>query len=269
MRAAGGILFAVVVAGAASAGEIPTGPFTQEACVACHERETPDLVSAWRAGPHGRGSDGSICVACHGARHERSAAKARMNQACVGCHGGEESTVARSYFTSKHGVIARLEGARWDWSQALAEANYRAPTCAYCHMHEGGHGLSAKDEAVRASCSDCHSTRYADVIFEAGERSLKIGSLKVREAETAIRSATESGGLTEKNTKSLDAKLARMREGAFFNLRLGLGHHSPDYQWWYGQAALDGDLIRIKAWITRVNREKPGENASTVSGRSR
>ena len=30
------------------------------------------------------------------------------------------------------------------------------------------------------------------------------------------------------------------------NLRLGVAHQSPDYQWWHGHPALDGDLLRLK-----------------------
>ncbi|NQU62105.1 MAG: hypothetical protein HQ512_13325 [Rhodospirillales bacterium] len=40
------------------------------------------------------------------------------------------------------------------------------------------------------------------------------------------------------------------------SLRLGFAHHSPDYQWWYGQAALDGDLLRVKAAASRLRRQK-------------
>jgi len=29
---------------------------------------------------------------------------------------------------------------------------------------------------------------------------------------------------------------------------------TTDYQWWYGQPALDGDLLRIKAAATRIAR---------------
>ena len=85
---------------------------------------------------------------------------------------------------------------------------------------------------------------------------MEIGLLKVREAEAAIRSFTHGAKISETEMSTLNAMLSRMRNGTLTNLRLGLGHHSPDYQWWYGQAALDGDLLRIKALITRFRREK-------------
>jgi hypothetical protein len=40
------------------------------------------------------------------------------------------------------------------------------------------------------------------------------------------------------------------------NVRLGVGHQSPDYQWWHGQLALDGDLLRIKGLIGDRERDR-------------
>jgi hypothetical protein len=38
-------------------------------------------------------------------------------------------------------------------------------------------------------------------------------------------------------------------------VRLGAGHQSPDYQWWHGQPALDGDLIRLRAAVAQAERD--------------
>ncbi len=38
------------------------------------------------------------------------------------------------------------------------------------------------------------------------------------------------------------------------NVYLGVVHQSPDYQWWHGQPALDGDLIKIKGLISDLKR---------------
>ncbi len=253
------VIWAVFMAlgtAAATAAELPKGPFTNDACIECHQKDTPDLVSAWREGPHAKALTSVGCAACHGDRHIKSLEGARKSSACVTCHGGEGSPVAKSYFTSKHGVIAKLEATRWDWSKPLAEANYRAPTCAYCHMHEGRHGISAKGEALDAACLDCHSPSYADSIRDAGKRGMEIGALKVREAEVAIDVFSEDAKTAEPELNMLKAVLFRMNVQSLSSLRLGLGHQSPDYQWWYGQAALDGDLIRIKSLIMRRRREK-------------
>ena len=42
----------------------------------------------------------------------------------------------------------------------------------------------------------------------------------------------------------------------FNNVYLGVGHQSPDYQWWHGQPALDGDLINIKSMISDLQRRE-------------
>ena len=47
-----------------------------------------------------------------------------------------------------------------------------------------------------------------------------------------------------------------MRAGPLAGLRLGTVHHAPDFQWWLGQAALDGALLRIKAALSRLERRQ-------------
>jgi hypothetical protein len=239
-----------------TAGDAPNGSFLQSECIECHTRETPDLIAAWLKGPHAKSVKPANCVACHGDRHPGSMVKARKSGACISCHGGRKSAIVRSYFTSKHGVIETLEAGRRDWSKPLAGANYRTPSCAYCHMHEGEHGLPASDETVSFSCLDCHAPGYANTIMEAAKRTVKIGELKLREAEAAVSSTIKNDSLSENDADALKAMLTKMRKETLGNLRVGLGHHSPDYQWWYGHAALDGDLLRIKAKITRIRRGK-------------
>ena len=129
----------LVFAAPVSADELLPGDFANQSCIDCHEKQTPQPVLQWRASAHA--PTVADCVACHGERHDGAAARSRRNDTCTGCHGGPESSVVRSYVTSKHGVIAAIEGDRWDWSRRLAEANYRAPTCAYCHLYDGRHDI--------------------------------------------------------------------------------------------------------------------------------
>lgn len=245
MRAAV-FLFAFLTAVPALADELPPGPFSEKTCIQCHEKETPELVSGWRAGSHVDG-----CISCHGEMHPGAAAKARRSQTCIVCHGGPKAALSRSYLTSKHGVIATIEQGRWDFSQSLADANYRAPTCAYCHFHGGAHGVEA-GEKVRDSCLDCHSPRLVSTLLASGERGLDIGRLKVREAEEAVRGARLSADEAAELNRGIDD----MRQGPLASLGHGVNHHSPDYQWWYGQAALDGALLRIKAKLTEILRRR-------------
>jgi len=40
------------------------------------------------------------------------------------------------------------------------------------------------------------------------------------------------------------------------HVRIGVGHQSPDYQWWHGHPALDGDLLRIKGMVSDIERRR-------------
>ena len=80
--------------------------------------------------------------------------------------------------------------------------------------------------------------------------------MKMREAEDAVAARRRGGKLTSDETKELDAMLRAMRDGALVGLRVGTVHQAPDFQWWLGQAALDGALLRIKARLSRIDRQK-------------
>jgi len=228
---------------------IAEGPFTQGECLDCHATRNPALVAQWRAGPHAAAAD---CVACHGERHG-ALPVARKDAACTGCH---EGVVAHSYATSKHGVLVRI--GRPDWSLPLSRGNYRAPGCAYCHLHEADHGDTmdpGRGPAVcEWVCSACHAPRYVREQLAAGDRLADIARLKRVEAQSVA--ARHPDGV---------ASLADLLEAAdrhLRNVRLGAGHQSPDYQWWHGQPALDGDLIRLRGAVAQALREgaAAGEN---------
>jgi hypothetical protein len=76
-----------------------------------------------------------------------------------------------------------------------------------------------------------------------GERMIEIGNMKQREALqllTRARAQFPAAALAEMETH-YQHLLQHLR-----NLRLGVAHQSPDYQWWHGHPALDGDLLRLK-----------------------
>ena len=73
------------------------------------------------------------CIACH-TRHSFSLVEARKPEACYTCHMGPDHPNYEAYMSSKHGSIYVARGAEWDWTATLAEAQWDAPTCAYCHM---------------------------------------------------------------------------------------------------------------------------------------
>jgi hypothetical protein len=242
----------------ADAPQIPAGPFSQAQCLECHSVRDAALVAQWRAGPHGKTAD---CVACHGERHGARPA-ARTDTACTRCHDG---AVAHSYATSKHGVLVRI--GRPDWTQPLERGRHRAPGCAYCHLHDRDHGdtmdASRGPEVREWVCGGCHAPRFVREQLDAGERLTAIAELKVEEAEQiAARHPAGPGALAD--------LLASTRRHVR-NVRLGAGHQSPDYQWWHGQPALDGDLIRLRDAVARATRQAAAppqvETASPSAGR--
>lgn len=159
---------------------------------------------------------------------------------------------------SKHGVLVRI--GRTDWTKPLRRGQHRAPGCAYCHLHDGDHGDTmdpARGSAVRDwICTGCHAPRYVREQLAAGERLVDVARLKRAEAQ----------GIAERHPAG-SAALAGLLDAAdrhLMNVRLGAGHQSPDYQWWHGQPALDGDLIRLRAAVARTLRE--GAAARSMMG---
>jgi len=122
----------------------------------------------------------SKCDSCH-TRHLFSAAEARRPEACITCHSGPPHPDDDTYFNSAHGKLYQAEGKNWDWSKPLAKGNYKAPTCAYCHMSGGNHQVADKtiwkfglqqvnpltsgNQVRRAQwvavCTDCHEAKWS------------------------------------------------------------------------------------------------------------
>jgi len=223
----------------------PPGPFAEEQCILCHEERDPGLVDQWRRDVHSAAA-GTGCSGCHGDRHEGAAETARRDRNCTRCHDGP---AGHSYATSKHGVITRLESNRRDWRLPLQGDNYRTPGCSYCHYYDASHRntmdpAAGPGEVREWICTKCHSPRYTNEQFAAGQRQLEIADLKVTEGLALI--ASVRNGKPEK-LATLEKALTHHRR----NVLLGVGHQSPDYQWWHGQPALDGDLIRIRDVLVR------------------
>ena len=224
--------------------QVAPGPFTDTECLSCHSDRDPGLVAQWRASPHTERS-GILCSSCHGSLHTGASRNARREESCIGCHAGSAS---HSYTTSKHGVINRIEWKQQSWQKPLQRGNYRAPSCSYCHFHNGDHGDTMSPErgpeVGQWICAGCHSPRYVREQFANGRRQLDIFDLKLKQGEHLFALAVD---LPSDLLSQLRERLEIHRK----NVLYGVGHQSPDYQWWHGQAALDGDLISIRETISK------------------
>jgi len=277
-------LVATLPALATAAERAPAGKFANGACIGCHQSRDAKLVAAWRASGHARAAPRADCVACHGDSHAGSGERARRDGTCTGCHEKLGHETVHSYATSKHAVIVKLQGDAWDWSRPLARGNYRAPGCAYCHLHGAEHDtrlsvtpwdpFRTDDPAARAAtlsqrqsvCGDCHAPRYAAEQTDTGQRMIEIARMKLREARALVTRYRDA--LSADDQRALDARFAGM-QGHARNVRLGVGHQSPDYQWWHGQPALDGDLLRIKGVIAERARRTATDSAAGAIGSPR
>ncbi|MBE2984709.1 beta-ketoacyl-ACP synthase [Campylobacter sp. RM9344] len=82
--------------------------------------------------------DGSVggCKSCH-TMHKFSIAEARKPAACASCHLGPDHPDIEIFNNSKHGHIYNAEGHTWKYDAAPDTwdvPDFRAPTCAACHM---------------------------------------------------------------------------------------------------------------------------------------
>ncbi|MCE4617486.1 MAG: alanine-zipper protein, partial [Desulfurococcales archaeon] len=116
------------------------------ACMQCHGSlvvpyDTSGFnVKYWGWPSNGAGRvdpDGSIgtCTACH-TRHSFSLEEVRKPYTCGQCHLGYDHPHIEIYEESKHGNIYDAEGESWNWSALpwKVGVDFRAPTCAVCHM---------------------------------------------------------------------------------------------------------------------------------------
>ncbi len=180
---------------------------TPEVCGACHEQQHGEFRAEARFGfpSHVLAMQRAVdavhfvdkpkaevqsCVQCHSvatkcdschSRHRFNPAEARRPEACITCHSGPPHPDGRTFFASSHGQIYLREGQNWDWSKPLVKGNYKAPTCAYCHMDGGRHQVAhksmwkfglreinphtSKNQILRRDwirlCSDCHEPAEA------------------------------------------------------------------------------------------------------------
>jgi hydroxylamine dehydrogenase len=206
---------------------------TPGVCATCHEKQHGEFLDEARYGfpshvlameravdaPHFADkpkAEVQSCVQCHSvatkcdschSRHRFDAAEARRPEACITCHSGPPHPDDETYFASAHGQLYLAEGKDWDWSKPLIKGNYKAPTCAYCHMDEGKHQVAHKslwkfglrevnphtsqNKVLRQRwiklCSDCHEEKQAAQWLTELDQERKQAWNKLYQAEDVLK----------------------------------------------------------------------------------
>jgi hydroxylamine dehydrogenase len=218
------------------------------------------------------GSKGS-CTSCH-TRHRFSVMEARKPEACGQCHLGPDHPQIEIYMESKHGDIYTAMGNTYNWNAAPGTwtpgIDYRAPTCAACHMSGSGSVLTSHDVTERLAwetqapltirpenfkpfpaktnheierqkmknvCLQCHGQTWTDDHFVRLDRVVEeYNEIYYKPADKMLNALYEKGLLDR--TKFFDEDL----EVEYYELwhhegrraRFGAAMMAPDYTWWHG-----------------------------------
>ncbi|HFC11838.1 MAG TPA: beta-ketoacyl-ACP synthase [Anaerolineae bacterium] len=262
-------------------------------CMQCHGTEIKlgddnrPLSSTWpNAGIGNIYPDGSTgnCSTCH-TRHKFSIEEARKPVACASCHLGPDHPDIEIFENSKHGQIYLAEGDSWEWSSApdaWEPGDYRAPTCATCHMSGIGelsttHNISerlywnlwAKESKVRNStdplspllgdgpagrekmklvCDSCHTSLHTDNFFEQGDRAVQLYNVAYYQPAEKMRAELAEKGLLKDNPWTDEFQIVYYHlwhhEGR--RARQGAMMGGPDYAHWHGFFELQQDLYKLE-----------------------
>lgn len=253
--------------------------------------------------------DGSLgsCTSCH-TRHRFSLVEARKPEACDQCHLGPDHPQIEIYNESKHGTIYHAEGDSWHWRtddmRWIAGRDYRAPTCAGCHMSEAPGVARTHDvterlswelqapltvrpsdfapfraatdwreerEKMRGVCSQCHSGEWVSGHFVNLDSIIaNYNEIYYAPVHRTLTALYEDGLLSRESY--FDEKL----EWEFYEFwhhegrraRMGAAMMAPDYAWWHGFYELKHRYVTFMEEAERLRRAGAGERYDVFPGRS-
>jgi formate-dependent nitrite reductase cytochrome c552 subunit len=266
---------------------------TIRGCQSCHGTnmtgKTADNWTVWPNNGIGRinpdGSRGS-CSACH-TRHAFSIAEARHPETCGQCHMGPDHPQIEIFMESKHGNIYSAEGDSWNWSKKnwVAGMDYRAPTCAGCHMsnstrHGTTHDVSSrlsweiepavsrrtdnianslgvpfsdgstwqtKQDRMKGVCEQCHSKVWVDNYYEQMDLAIELYNEQYLSAKEIVDELYQEGLLTNVSfDEPIEFKIYEMWHHEGRRARMGAVMQAPDYVQWHGFYDLLQDRVEIE-----------------------
>ena len=270
------------------------GAANETGCIQCHGTEikldengkpTPET---WPNSGIGNiypdGSTGS-CGVCH-TRHSFSNAEARKPYACASCHLGPDHPNIEIYENSKHGHVFKTEGHTWDFDGSPGEwqpgEDYRAPTCASCHMSQVGdlemtHNVSerlywvqwSKMSPVRDSddvmspklgdgpegrkkmqqvCAACHSPDHTKGFFAQADKAVNLYNEAYYKPALKMLNELKAKKLLRENpwTDEFQVKYYDLWHHEGRRARMGATHGAPDYAHWHGFFEIMQDLYELE-----------------------
>ena len=156
---------APLAAGAASDAGSPSA-----ACIECHSKSTPGIVSDWKLSKHSQSDVG--CVVCHGGDHSSAADVAKVNmptpETCGQCHADQVAQYKKGKHSIAWAAMNAMPTIHWQ-PMAMVEGQ---KGCGACHKV----GLKSPPEVEElrkggtlfgsAACDSCH-TRHTFSVEEA------------------------------------------------------------------------------------------------------
>jgi hypothetical protein len=229
------------------------------------------------------GSTGN-CTTCH-TRHRFSIEEARHPAACASCHLGPDHPDIEVFENSKHGQVFAAEGNDWRWDSApdaWEPGDYRAPTCATCHMTGIGElstthnvterlywNLWAKRSDVRGSndvlsprlgdgpagrkkmkqvCIACHGELHTDNFFFQADAAVRLYNQAYWEPAKKMHDELAAAGLLKDNPWKDDFQITYYylwhHEGR--RARHGALMAGPDWAHWHGFFQLQQSFYKLQ-----------------------
>ncbi len=272
------------------------GTTEETGCAQCHGKRikvdehgipTADTYPAAGIGNIYPNGEVGNCTVCH-TRHKFDIAEARKPDACATCHLGPDHPDIEIYQDTKHGQIYAAEGSTWKWDSPPGDwepGDYRAPTCATCHMSGIGdlkptHNVSERlywnawaplskprnsddpmspltghAEQGRAEmkqvCLQCHSSAMVDDYFASADKGVELYNKAYFEPAKQMLDELKAKGLLKTD------KWAPW-DDEFQNLYYHLWHHAgrrarqgalmgaPDWAHWHGFFELQQMLDKMQ-----------------------